>query len=1158
MREKSQSNKPLEKSLYAIEKSYQRQIKPVQKQIIDMKQSYDDILSDAQKAFETNEHHHQTQLRTLKKNHTKTLRDLNKSYDQSIQQQKDTLNNMTNNVKQTIQSVQDNHKQTLTALDKSIETARQKKTQTMQAIENKYKAQTEAFEQKIRVHEQNLEANKQALMTDIDGLLSSVYQQYEDEKARAKTIETDLEAKINSIITDIKDEQAATQDTIQKQHNAYNRHINDLRKTLNDHHKTFTRQLYKNKDALQKPLMAFNTITERIKHETANDIETFNKRLSFDVAEETNRLKYQLKQTEDKQEQTFIQKQIDLNTNREQTLNEHSQALYTLIESSTQTMQEIFQTLTKQINTDFDHHMSIVDQHVTMIKDKFDIFQQTQANRHEHLKTLGDHQHDQGYLHAIKTLLTETFKALITFEQERLFALYDTTKSLKPLYEEADDIRAFLDTKDAQKEIIIHREKIDIEKKDASLRHEMTLRQKEHEKTINDIETKQTLKTTECLHKIDKEKETQTLKTLEAEKTSAIQKKTLTFEKETAALTYDLRKKHAHTDEKQLKKRQTLDIRILEKELTLKGLEQEKALALQQAEQADDTKQQIRRIELMISDKERQISRLNDHIEQIESREAQALKRSLESLRATHKQETNALTQSIEAEKEHHQERLAFIEQAFKRESEQAISNLDEVNRLIKARLNPLKASYQQQRQTIKDTQARLQTTTDDLKTLLPPLTRGFKESLLYFIDACQQALEVTYDHIYTEKKQTLEQQGHPRAQTQKLTAQQQKQLDTLKQKSNAIKTTIEAKQAKPYQLLKRKETLQFNTLKTHIETMLKDITTIIKKHYEETSTQIEALFEPFTTSDQKKLDKATYSKKQAIEKETERHQAALKPLEAEQTQLHLTQEKALQDHKQTHKQKQKQAIEPLLIDRENIKHEADKLYDQKDTYQDTLDQLDATFAANNQTEQTNLQNTKAKKIESIKTYYASRINIIHERLEDAEKLYTFTLNHVQKSIEDIEQSLQEKHEEADKHYQYVYDREQRDINLIKERTNAALEEEKASLTKDTDDYETQILSSKARLETDIDKALRSLNDTVRLKTTRLDALNKTIHDKETTLYDTFSQFHDDLAKNLTEIQANFMPEQHINTQSAEQVFDDDFKQFNDYIQHIKEDITKQ
>ncbi len=1150
----------LEKSLYTIEKDMQKQIEPYQKNIIALKKRYDDILSRAQKAFEENEQAHQKALNELQKKHLKTTRSTQKQYEESLRTQEKRIETLKQHHQEKTSQLKSDHKNEIRQLTNAIKKATKEKDKILTDIDEKHRKNTKAYQDKIDLHEETLQKNKEAIKKDMDALLKSVQDRHESEKQRLNTLEKALNDDFDMLISRFKTDKASVEHKLKEERNRLDHQINNLRKTINDASKALSKHLYQLGSRLNEPFERLKSELSLIEKNIRHKHKTFLEAVDQDVDSESARLERLMNEHEgDETYQTSMKKQLELNKIRQTALKNHAVTVEKGLIEATSALKTVAEHTLGGLKNTFEDIEKHVTLHQSLIKKRFDIFQQANPNREDLLKKLLEDSNPTKHFEQIKALIHDVLKTLLAFEQKRLSTLYTSTTALRPLYEEADDLRAFLDTKEALKEIKVHKEKIEVEKKDAALRHEMTLRQKNHEKTLATLEYDQTLNESNCLFTIDLEKEKQALKNIKSEMEAVRERNALDEEKKMAKLIYTLRKNHVETDQNQLAERKKLDLKILELEKKIEILETEKRLRLNQEEQREREKQENTRLELMISERKRNLERLNVRINKIEAVLNQQETRQKELLENNHNKEVKRLEQKIDDEKERHEKQIEFIEQAFKRESEKAKTNIDEIKSMINARLNPVKTAYGSLLGDLRNFLKQTKQVDLELKDLLPILTRPFKNEVKDFLTDATKTMEESHTFAYDlelSELDSMENQKKKNTAKQKLEQKYRRQKQQLDNALEARIKRIDETLKKPLETLKKKNSMQLATLQRHVQETAKLLIAEIKAHFESTKTTIETVFEPLYHTDATLLDKAKHSRLQAIEKENDRYKEAMKPLEIQREGLDEKHQDDFENLEESFTEKRAEQLSQLSSEASDIETSIQSLQGQLETILQKLNDAEEELQHDLELMINTIEENYDHKRSNMLKRYTEREEKIKARLEDAQSIYNYAVSNIEKADMDIEQIFQEKMDSAQEQYDYIYQTQHEKISMMKAETKKALEKENVNLKQKLEDYEEQILTSKARLESQIETAIRSLDDEVRIKSTRMKHLIDTINEKEYQLYDAFDNMHETLKESLRHHAKDHIFDIPDHSENLETYFEPERDQFDQYISETIKSIT--
>ncbi len=1161
---KSTKTNTLEQSLYAIEQAIQAQIDPHQKKIQSLKKAVDRVLSDAQKAFEHNEKTYEKTLNTLKKNYTKKERLTSKSHDDSIETQKARLNNTTKEHDKRLKTLSSTYDDHIKSMDDNLKRLEKEKAKLLKDIEARHADKTKLYDDKIRLHEESLNESKAKIEKKIEALLSEVQDAYTTIKAAYNHIEKDVETIFSKAKETFQQNNDATLDELKKNQNALEYKLNQLRKTFNDTSKALFSQLTTLSNKLEAPFKAIQTQLKSINEEIIDYKAFFIKSLEDDCNIEHKRLEKALSELDaestDKAQSAIIERRIDLNQQRKKALTEHFDALEVIVKNLTSAIQDVEDNTLDALKKSLLEHEQHLQTQLDQLKNKITIFQQANPKRHETLKSFFEQSSAITNLNQYKDYFQAVFKAFYQFELNRLETLYNTTKNLKPLYKENDEIRVFLDTKEARKEIETHKVKIETEQQDAALQQDMKRRQITHEKTIETIEYEHAKKELIHQHQIEKALETKRLKDREQEKIAALNYIENDRKIDEAKAIYTLRKDHVSTDLEQLKKRHEIETELHKCDHEIRLLTIQKEHDLKVTEEKHRLKSERARIQLMIDEQQSTLARIEGQIHKKESKIQQDKTRQKDKAKQEFEHEKHRLEQRLKHVEKTHQDNLAFIQQAYERETQEAQENIKDVETMINGRFEPIEKHHQKLKEALDYQTNHIKHAPDDLKSLLVPLKEQHQESFKQHVALIIEGLEEAYDFIHRIDVKALENthKGRKKHQAnQKLKQQLKKNLELLKQRKMRYLNQLEQDFKAPLMHFNKQETIPVSTLRHHIEVLINTLSQHLDKWLNETKQTLDNCFSPLYEADKKRLEKAKQSLEQATEEEKARYETEKQPITLSLQGVQDKLDEALAKIDESFEAQTKEALEGNYNTQKQLRDDIAQ-------YQQKLKTLEETFQAHvsdaNAEKEAALNEEKASfkhKQENASKRFEERKKTIESRASDAAKIYEHAIANNKQKAEDISVSLEDFIETTQEDFNYVKQNETEQIERLKQEKQMAIQKEESKLKEDLKAYENQILSSKAKLENQIETALRAINDKIRIKSARKAHLDETIQKKEYNLYEAYKKAHKNLQSKLKNIIENQSLETKLNTKKLDDLKALNNEQVEAFIQATIEDINQ-
>ena len=1101
-------NKASYQSRYSIEKDIQNKIEPIEREIAQLKKRYEAILSDAQQTFEANEADYHDELKSINKAHTKEIRTHEKEASEALSADEKALTALKEKQSEELKTLKKDYEEKQGALETTIKEIEKDKAQTLKSIEQKHKKTTKAYQDKIDMYEQSLNDNRLVHTKQLNEAIKTLKNTYTEQSTQAKHFKDTITNEMETLKSSINHLNDTIKRDISQKHHDLDAHINAIRKSLNQNKKSldklFSQFLQTFNPMRARTNEALNTFSEHIKDHTT----TLTNNITFDVKAELHRLEKKLNATDattDKKTVRDIEEQIELNQIREKALNAHAQKIQETLLSAKETFQNINERVFDALKNSLQAHETLSNTLISQYKKKLDIHQNGSAKNKEQMTAFIDAFNAPEQFAHFQTFFEAAFNAIVEFEQTRISILNSTFETLKPYYEEMDEIRYFLDTKDARKEIAINNERIEIEQNDASIRKEMELTKRTHDKTINTIEYNHALAHKKALHTIGREKRTQTIADIKARNHANKERIEYDYEKRHLQCNFSLKEKHAHTDRTQVLRRLDVDKTIAEKNKQIKAFEalRHKELKLEEIDGTYTTNSQ--RLTLKINETSTQLDRLNQTIDQSEKRINTRFERQKEQLEHTYTAKMTEIDNAIKRQKSEHEDKKAFIKRAYERETNKANENIEATQQLKDKRLTPINDQIKSLRETLNPSLITSEDST--LKTVLTPLKSTMRNRFTTIVDtmesAAQEALETAIERRketpeVTTKKKRLQQFQ------QKLDRLQSSESNTITTQFTAFKSTLQSTLNAPLKSVESKGYTSLKSLKMMVNTAINDALNVLDEASKYTTEKLDEWFDPINEADKELLEKAKHSFEQSIEAENTRFKQGLEPINKSKGDLQAQKNQELEALETKRKQTFNDELAQRYEQKRTLSETLTSLNEEKKTLEqwlkDSRQKAHQTYKDDLET----LEKTQQSTLESIEARYTSQLNKIDERLEDARTLYNQSVQNAEAAIEMSENTLQDTLEANQEHFTYISETNQQRINDAEAHKNEAMRDAQQTLNADLERFEEQILNSKARLEDRIETVTRELDDQIRIKKERYTHLEKTISEYEYGVYDAF------------------------------------------------------
>jgi len=1127
-------------SRFAIERDIQKQIDPIEHDIQALKKDYDVILSRAQKAFDKNEKDYQKSLESLNLNHVKESRKEIKTLEKDLQDARKKLTTLRKSHESYMEEVLNKHHQKLEAIDSEIKSIEQARKNTLKTIEQKHQDTTKSYEEKLNVYKQALSDNKNHHNNMIENAISSLKSTHLKERDTLKSLDENLNQDFKALEDMMLKQGEELKDDLKQEKNTIEYQINSMRKTLNTLLKTYKKTLYNVSASLKDPFEESQAILEELKTTYHENEHAFIEQLSHDVDAEIERLKTTIPIAEaqdkddendsssdkeqenaktNKQDSDLISKQISLNQEREKAIKSHSELKLQLLEASFDVFNEGIAALHTKTKSIFDAQETLMESQVSRIKNVLDVLQSSASSNQQKLSEMTDILINTNILTPYKSLFSDVFKALHTFEQERLKALENTLQTLKPYYEEIDDIRFYLDTKDARKEIKLNQERIKVEQRDASLNNEMDITKKHHDKTLLTIEHDHFIKEQKALHSIDDEKQTQTINDLLAYKHAYNDRIKHNLEKQKATLNFNYQQKQIDVDLKQLKDRKAIEETILNNQKSREKLEALKQKKLKILELKDSIRSEKQRLQLKINEHSVQIARIEETIKQREERIERNYEHKKEALKEKFKDEKASIEEKIKQTEESFIEKHAFIDKAYEKETQKAQKQIDYINSIYEKQKNPIKKSYLSLKQcVIKHIDSMDEYDQQSaIKLLLP----NFKADFLNHLEEMQRTLVTVSEFSKSQQLTSIEDSDLKKRKKQ---SKKQKIESFIKDKDKTMQTMLESKNKiinqafmVPMETLKKKGSISLSQFKSLLLTMLKTLKQTNEETFETFDSLLNTFLHPLKTEEQAFIEKAESSSANAKQKTSQAKKEKLAPLQEDLNQLEETYKKELNQLNTSLNNDKQEAIGSLY-------EKEDELKSSIENNKQTLSQLEDTI----KDKETSIETAYQNQINAIETSYEQHYHALHdkyykqeskikERLENAKDLHSQATINAENALESIEHVLEDSQTYNKENFTYMKEKLEKVLDVSKKEKQEKIEKANQDLKNKLNDFEEQILTSKARLEEQIEQVSRAIEDEINIKTTKLNQLNESIAKEENALENTFEALLNDLNESLSQ-----------------------------------------
>jgi len=1116
--DKDKTPTTLEQKLYLIERDYKKKIAPVQNILDDLKKRQEDVLSRAQKEFEANEREHQAELQKIEKTHTRKKRELEKEYATKIDDQAEKVAAAEHSVSEELEEISDSHEKTLDALKKEIDEIENEIEVRLGRIEEKHQESTKVYEDKIDLYKQNLETNKAACQEKLETAIDKLKQLYTEDRRRLGDLEKTLDKAFQPLEKRLDKNAQSAKTAMKREDNALQNRINAVRKELNKTIKEITTLMTEMEERLKRPFFEFEQSLNAVTKFFNSYERSFKNDLHIDVNAERNRLNdLAKKQTggDDTEPDGEIKKQIELNMERQKALKDHADTLKTAVNKTLEMFKSLAGKTRSTIEETLDQHEKLITEHQTKLKRKFDLFQTQSPKLVAAMSDHVDRQSPVGDLAGLKSFFRSLFKAFYEFETERLKAVIETTRTLLPLHAEADDIRYFLDVKDALKEIRIRKERIEAEKREARWRLEMKKIQKEHEIRTAKLERDFALEEKRLLNSLHVEKEKQYLADLKARRTAALKEVAEKRNEELAACHHELRKKQNTADKAQIEKRQALEKERLDHLEKIRLLEAERDVELQRAEHDEGKTSERIALELEMEKTKKRLNRVDSTIKRSERKvEAERVeeKRALEN---SFREKTEALENRLKDLEQKHERQIGFIDKALERETATATTNIDNVKEMMKTRLSPLEDRTKDVLDVLERHREALDKPDASLKDILTVAASSFREQFIQTVELGSGTLQDAEDFLFRvgekEAAEEITDTKKRKHHIERLAAAKERAQKTHKKAAADIIEAFTATHGNLDKELRRHDTQSLERIKELLAPVNKKAHALITDYADHVEKTLEKLFHPLMEGDIELIERAESSSRKAKEEAQERHREEKAPLERELDEIHIEREKALQALDEKYDAKSAES-------RTELEDERNQLVRRLEGFEKRLAiDGDTVFDEEKEREQqkARVQEQMAERRKRLDEQFSALKKRVEERLEDARAINESAKENIESAREEIENTLEATLEANQETYDKVQRKMQDALDNLDAKKKAALEKENDRIKELTEEHEQRAQSAADKLDSTIEDINRKIEDEARIKRARKEHLEETVNQREKELQETLQKACDRLNDNI-------------------------------------------
>ncbi len=1110
----------LEQKLYLIERDYKKRIDPVQSTLEKLKERQESVLARAQKEFETNEKEHRLELQRIEKAYTQKEREIEKEHATKIANQKERIAEAENKVQKELEAINAKHAETAKALKQEIEEIETEIEGRLARIDEKHQESTGVYEEKIELYEQNLETNKTACRETLEAAVEKLKQLYAEDKQRLSDLEKTLQKTFRPLKKRLEKNNEDVKAAMKREDGALQSRINTVRRELNKTIKEITTLLTQMEERLKRPFFDFEQSLNDVTAFFKDYEERFKNHLRMDVNAERSRLNNLAKkqaQAGGEQAGGELNKQIELNIERQKALKDHGAALKAAVEKTLDMFKSMAGKTRETIEETLDQHEKLINEHQTKLKRKFDLFQNQSPKLVAAMSDHIDKRSPKDDLDALKTFFHDLFKAFYEFETERSKAVADTTRSLIPLYAEIDDIRYFLDVKDALKEIRIRKEKIEAEKREARWRLEMKKLQKEHEIRIARLECDYALEEKRLKNSHHVEKEKQRLADLKARRQAALQELAEKKDEELAACRHGLRKKQNTADKAQIEKRHALEKERLDTLETIRLLEAERDAELQRVEHEEGRTSERIALDLELDKTKKRLSRLEATIERVERRLAAERAEKERELHNSFREKTEDVEKRLKELEQEHERRVGFIDKALRRETENANTNIENVKEMAGNRLEPFESRAKDIKAVIESHHKALQKEEPSLKEILTIAASSFHERFIETIEHGAHTLQEAEDFLLrVAEKDAAEEIADEKkraAHIERIAAMKDRAKKTHEKEAQAVIDDFKSAHKAADKELRRHKSQTVERILQILTPLNEKARTLIEDYASHVAKTIDNLFYPLMENDVELIERAENSSRKAKEEAQERHQEERMPLEKELQKINAERDKALQKLKKEYDAK--------------IAEESASVEKEKEETRAHLEALEKKVAQNGDTafDEKKEREKREKRVREqmderrkrLDEHFNAMKKKVDERLDDAMIIMESAKENAAGALEEVQNTLETTIEANQENYEKAQRKMQKALEDLADDKKAAVEEEHKRIKQTTEEHEERAQSASDDLDSRIDDVNRKTEDEARSKRARKEHLEEIIGQREKELQQSLQKACESLYETVAE-----------------------------------------
>ncbi len=1158
---KNSENAHSEKSGYSIEKTYRKQATPIQKKLDKLRIDYEDLLADTEKAMNKAQKAYEKKLNAHKKRFDKKLDSDEASFTMEKEAIDKEIEALNEKHKKELDAIQNKNTDKLKNIQADIASMEKEKQATAKEIEKTHKKRIENYEKRLELSKKNHNENTRQTQNSLKDALNKLEMDNKTHKETINTLGKTIDARFNTLYTNLEEARATLSQSIKKSDNSLQHALNTYRKEINENIRNFSKELYQYRSAIHQPFLDIDSSAGNIKKQFETYKDTFITNVNQDMKFEQARLKDMLSKTseeENPEDIKIINKQMELQKLRKDALIEHIKAFEEGIDSTTNTLKTLSSDTLSFLENIFKTFDETIHGLHTNLKAKFDIFQSGSTDLRETLTTGFSKKEVTSFLSEARETIKKTLTLFSRYATNKLDAIKDTTIALLPLYQEADDIRFFLDTEDAQKKIRENREKISVEQQDASLNIDMKQSEKQHELDLMALEEKYSTKDAFLKHMLEKRSLEHKKGILEIKRKSIQANIEVEKEMDVASLEHDLEQARTDIEIAHAEHAKTLQIAIEKQKNALRSLDLQKERDLALVNLETEKKRRQKALKLKTDRNDQALTRKEALIENEKKKVEKRYDDILEKASQTYKEKENAIQEAFEKENTSHQEKLDFIDQALSRETTKARERIEQTETLLNTRKAIISKSYTKELDWLSTHEEALNSESSTLKEILLILSTPKKNSVKQTLDTFIGTLKETHDVIVEQFRASLNRQGASKRQRKshinKLRNSLDKALESITQKKNDAFTTYDKAVEESLGKIKSQKKLSLSGLKETLRPINTQIQNALKTLYKDIERSMDEGFQTLKQDDEDLIEKAKASSKKAKAKENIRYEETKKPLNEKLEALKQEKDALIKEHK-LNRDREISAVDALhKEDLEPLKDAYNKDLEASQALVQEIEEKRERLTESYQERLKSLEDELEASLETLENKSKERIDAVNKRLEDARNIHAFHVENEESKKADIEDSLKKESGELDSAYEGFKAESERKLQASKK----TYEKEKTAL-KDTlkvtiETYETKMLSSSNELDQRIEKVDREIADQIRIKRARKKTLEDQINHDITKLDETLDALAKTLQNDTESLLESLFKDDSVPLDTEEIVEKQDTL-LNTYLTSIKEDI---